>query len=129
MKQGILPSFVTSGKSLNLSGPWYNWEGDLHDLSLQVLTSFYVWFAKAFHGTGFDLFSIIVTLAVAHCPYGAPSCEEPLSLTRRKQARATCLGVRMVEAQATCESDSKGRKRMGCFMNVSLVIIIATLVC
>lgn len=91
MEQGILPSFVSSGKSPNLSGPRYNWEGDLHDLSLQVLTSYYVQLAKAFHGTGFDLFSVIVTLAVAHCPCGTPSCEGPLSVTRRKQARATCL--------------------------------------
>lgn len=103
---------MTSVKSLNLSGPQYNWEGDLHDLSLQVLTSYYVRLAKVFHGTGSDLFSVIVTLAVAHSPYGAPSCEGPLSLTRRKQARATCLGARAVEAQGTCESDSMGRKRI-----------------
>lgn len=111
MEQGILPSFVTSGKSLNLSDRPYNWEGDLHYLSIPVLTSYYIRLAKAFHGTGFDFFGI-VTLAVAHCPYGTPSCEGPLSLIRRKQARATCLGVRMVEAQGTCESDSMGRKRM-----------------
>lgn len=84
MEQGILPSFVTSDKSLNLSDPPYNWEGDLHDLSIQVLTSYYIRLAKAFHGTGFDFFGI-VTLAVAHCPYGTPSCEGPLSLIRRKQ--------------------------------------------
>lgn len=39
MEQGILPGSVTSGKSPHILGPWYNWEGDMYDLSLPVLTS------------------------------------------------------------------------------------------
>lgn len=71
MEQGVLASSVTSGKSPNLSGPQYNWESDLHDLSLRALTSCCVLLAKPFHGNDFDLFNVIVALTVACCLYGA----------------------------------------------------------
>lgn len=72
---------MTSSIPPSLSGPQYNWEGDLNDLSCLALTSSYVLLAKAFHGNGFDVFSTTVALAAACCPRAVLSCEDAPSMT------------------------------------------------
>lgn len=107
-------------------------EGDLCDLSLPALTSYYALLAKPFHGNDFDLVRVIVALAVACCPYGAPSCEEPECDCGRNKLGPPAWGPGWWEAQGTVSQRlseaGNTSKPTGLFHGVNLLLIVTPIV-